>query len=92
MLRIGGENMKILDLEYAIIDIDLIGMIYEPIGAPVKAYVKNLREAVNDAGVSDKFLNLTFGSAANAYIELKDRRIISTSFPLKALYERIREV
>lgn len=92
MFRIGGENMRVLDLEYACLDIDSIEIIYEPISAPIKTYVKTLREATNEQGLNNKFINLTFGSAANAYIELKDGRVVSTSFPLKALYERIREV
>lgn len=92
MFRVGGENMKIIDLEYACIDVNSVKLIYEPISVPVKTYIRQLKELENQDVRDNKFLNLTFGSATNTYIELNDGRVIATSFPLKALYERIKDI
>lgn len=90
--------MKFLDLGYATLDVAEIKMIYEPNSVPIRAFVSAARkldeEAVkrNPLETNRKFLNLTFGSAANSYIELKDGRILSTGFPLRALQKRIKEI
>lgn len=89
--------MKFVDLGYATINLEDIKLIFEPNSVPMRTLISTIKKADEEAtqknsmNANRKYLNLTFGAAANSYIELKDGRIIGTGYTLRALSKRIKE-